>query len=140
MPRAIARHNLPFAHLPRRGGTWLYAAELDGPIVKVGVTSNPFSRMKLLAAFVRNSSGAAIRRVALCHVDGRALQGWKHESELLERVSAVGVRMPGTREFFRGIDFDQALACMPCAPSYDFRPAPFSNPPPNCAGPSAPPA
>lgn len=84
----------------------VYAAELSTGVVKVGASGSARARMIGLATEVKRNHGAELHRFHV--VTKRTLTAaFEAESRLVHRITEVAEPVPGRREFFTGITFEQ---------------------------------
>lgn len=92
---------------PRATLDWpyLYVAKFSNGSVKFGITLRPANRQRELAKHVGH--------IARFHIFGRVLRvqgGSAAEIACIRAASLIGTVAPRTKELFRGVEFEQALA------------------------------
>lgn len=101
-----------FADVPRE--PCVYVAELSTGVVKVGASSCALYRMMSLASEAKRHHGSVIERF---QVFTRATYKGAYEAETraVHRLRAIGTQVPGRREYFVGITFEDAIAAVDAA-------------------------
>ena len=108
MAAKLIHHHLQSLPCCSQGrGQWLYAAQFEGGMVKVGATRNPRTRARQLQRQVgRLISAIQVRKLAQdCRL-------YEEERAAIARVSSFAVPVPGRREFFQGLAFADAVGAL----------------------------
>jgi hypothetical protein len=99
-----------FAHIPHHENGCLYAVELDNGLVKVGLSSNPRTRMSTLATTCRREFASEFLQFFIGPDLAAGVSPYAAERLLLARITRMAVALPGRSEFFAGLSFDDAKA------------------------------
>ena len=100
-----------FAHIPQyatHDSGYLYVAEFDNGLVKVGFSSNPRTRIGSLEHQTRRKYRAELARIHIgCDIGYGAAR--KAEQRVIARLAAIGLPCTGTQEYFQHIQFGTAV-------------------------------
>ena len=96
-------------HLPdcKPPGKYIYAARFADGVVKIGSTHNPRSR----ALSLQVSRRARIEEFHYVTLP-KVAKTFGVERAALKRATACAKPIPGHREFFIGLSFDEAVCCI----------------------------
>lgn len=103
-------HSLPYVHIPEHTRA-VYVLELDDGQIKVGCSNSLQMRLTM---YSRELSKQGRRIVRFDFSEGKRDDGetyysqYRRERAALAELSKHAVLVPGTREYFTGIDFDTA--------------------------------
>lgn len=98
----------------------VYLARMTNGMVKAGFTDNPRTRIASLSCFARRKYGCAVAEVRVFdgiglkrHIPGTRPHAYgcgRHiEARCLEILNTLGTACAPSREFFTGVDYEEAL-------------------------------
>lgn len=109
--RPLGPHGAQFAHLPVLPGA-VYLCQLSDGVVKVGYSNCVRGRLTLLSRQVAKQ-GVSILRVEVSFdpkAQWPAREAFAREQRAIRALAERATPVPGHREFFTGISFDDAMS------------------------------